>query len=334
MGKATAPFKDRRGASDARCVGIRRGSTAQSKVSAEADYDDGPGLADELDVELSVMLTTAEPERWRAEVPSAPPPPRPRSVPLTSDLTLDSPPSDLDPAERRRAERYPLTCHVVRARVLDRSEQRWSPGRVRDVSGWGGLYIETSAPLPFKTDLRVDFVLGTGHELRFVGRVVRRPDAEGMAVQLRTDPARRVFLNEFIDEVLCPDCRRIPSLTIRPHTDRNSEPGDEALLEDAWQAAVDRYEDTDAQQRFIEVCLSQRRIDYALQAYRKAKVADPDDKAVDPYLEQLGTILGFYALTKVEPEAVEAPPFRGAIGVVLVFVIGVIALWVLLQLAS
>jgi len=290
------------------------------------DREEGYRLDDELDVELSLMLTTAEPEKWRSPgvgPSSAPPPPK------TSDLTIEPPPPTSSGPDRRRATRYPLTEHVVRSRVLDPSQTRWSPGRVRDMSTWGGLYVETKSPLPFRTDVRVDFILGTGHELVFFGRVVRKPDREGMAIQMRTDPASRAFLNAFIEEVLHPDCRRIPSLEVRPRGDKTGKGGEESL-EAGWRSAAQNLGDSEAQQRFIELCLARGRIDFALDAYRRVKTVEENGDAVDAYLEQIGTILGFYA-TRV-PEAAAAKPhrFKGAMAVMTIFTIGVGALWALL----
>lgn len=210
-------------------------------------------------------------------------------------------PDERPTIDRRNAERVPLHTKLTRATVHTEPGQPPGRGRVVNISRGGGLLIEAHALLPFKADVIVDMLRANGRFISFAGRVVRRPDDTGMAIQMRVPDSARDFICRFIDDALDPE-ESTCTVTIRP-----SRPESNVVisLSQAWNRIEERPSDEALHQAFIELSMSSHQIDFALERYRGMKAALPSDPRPDRYLEQLGKILGFYALNKRPSVAVD-----------------------------
>ncbi len=215
------------------------------------------------------------------------------------DISIDiRPPVDVEEldARRRGFERYSLRENMVRAALFGASRHA-RYGRVTDASVTG-MWIETEHPLPFRAEVDVEWsVMGFGQT--FQGRVVRSTEG-GMAIQLETDDATWRFRSSFIDLARTPtrDPPQVIVRTRRDRADRHVAP-DTALLaqlEHEWLGVLEAIEDDEAHQAFINACLKNKRLEFALECYRELKTTNPDSDVATRYLKQIGTILSFYTL--------------------------------------
>ena len=76
-------------------------------------------------------------------------------------------------------------------------------------------------------------------------------------------------------------------------------------LQHLWTQASKCIDDDKLQQQFIQACIRQKNISYAVECYRALKNAYPDNVKVQKYLQQVGTILGFYAFNNAKQTAVD-----------------------------
>lgn len=242
--------------------------------------------------------------------------------------------ADLRPVvERRRNERYEFDNFVVRAIMKD-AEGRVTRARVRDMSS-GGLFIETTTPFPFKSDLYLEAKLKSGRSITVAGRVVFQPES-GMAVRLKTDVQTRAFLLAFVDEIVDPSCEdslREITLVQRAAPDgASADSADIASLSQAWNRVLRHIEDDAVHQAFIQKCLSATRLDYALEQYRRLQTERPDDDRVTKYLTQVGTILNFQAFSRDDKPQSSKKRSPFAMKLMGVFFLGVLALWIILMM--
>lgn len=215
------------------------------------------------------------------------------------DISIDiRPPVDVEEldARRRGFERYSLRENLVRAALFGASRHvRY--GRVTDASVTG-MWIETEHPLPFRAEVDVEWSV-MGFAQTFPGRVVRATK-DGMAIQLDTDDATWRFRSSFIDLARTPtqDPPQVIVRTRRDRADRHVAP-DTALLaqlEHEWLGVLETLEDDEAHQAFINACLKNKRLEFALECYRELKTTNPESDVATRYLKQIGTILSFYTL--------------------------------------
>ncbi|MFO0725033.1 MAG: PilZ domain-containing protein [Myxococcota bacterium] len=298
---------------------------------------DLPPLESDAFEERPSLLPT---EDLKAKGSSLPPPITSPGIPEpTADLGIPRPSSpgaapviletdDISPAgDKRRARRHLLRGGAVRVTCVGAAS---SPvrGRVRDIAIDGGLFIELATAPELLASVRATLTLPSGHEMAFEGKVVRKTSA-GVAVRLRVDQPSQAFLNVFVAVARGGDRRRALELRLEP-LDSGAEADPEVALSRAFQDALLDGSD-EAHQRFIQTCLTQRRIDYALTRYRAEKARRAQDPIFDAYLAQVGTILGFASLNsaeKVQPQP--GPRFHRLIGVGVVILVALVGLFVLL----
>lgn len=227
--------------------------------------------------------------------------------PLRSDDETGS----LDPQEDGRShrgfERYNLEQNFIRATVRQGAGPSGEVGRVTNASVTG-MWVDTSQPLPFKTNVDVDWCVMGSFSMRFAGRVVRCTDT-GMAVVLDVDDSSWRFRSSFIDLARTPTDEP-PTVIVQQRSGKQSAPqsNDEILLglADQWQRMEKTLDDDKAHQEFITTCLNAKRLEYALERYRELKLHNPNSPVATRYLKQIGTILTFYTLNR-EPDDPTAP---------------------------
>ncbi|MBI4820355.1 MAG: PilZ domain-containing protein [Deltaproteobacteria bacterium] len=225
-------------------------------------------------------------------------------LPAVTDAALWGETGELRPmVESRRGERF--ECDPPVAGKLTRLEGgKVSNGEVRSISS-GGLFLQVENPLPLETALVVTLVRGDGQKLSVGARVVFRPkDNSGMAIRLSAEVRARAFVLSYIDflrqkrsgiqrsEILV---KEVDEAKVDPedHIESNTE---EAALNRAWAAAKADLDNKLLHQEFLNQCVSLKKIDYALECYRKLQTEYPDDARIKKYLQNVGTVLGFYAL--------------------------------------
>lgn len=238
-----------------------------SPSSTEPEADNG-GLTGDL----ANALLSAEPEDWSP-------------VSLSNDRAATTedelgPDSELEFDD----DRVPTT-------IVDGSNNISESGRLRSLSSAGSMYVESQHPLPFKTDVRVQFTHRQGYTLTYAGRVTRVPDEGGMTLRLRIDAETQRHLHDFMDSVREPSGFGT-SVTIHAATDSEHN----IKLFYAWNRVVTHRDDDAVHQKFIQQCLSTNEMQFALDHYRSLR-SETGDNRIDAYLEQVGTILGFCALT-------------------------------------
>ncbi|MCA9551047.1 MAG: hypothetical protein KC933_13520 [Myxococcales bacterium] len=219
---------------------------------------------------------------------------------LDEDGVLNETPSGSLPS-RRGFERYDLTRSYVRATVQQPNDHNAS-GRVTNASVTG-MWVETDKPLPFRTQVLVDWCVMNNFSMRFEGRVVRTTET-GMAVVIDVDDSSWRFRSSFIDLARTPS-ESPPTVVVQPHTGKTNprQPKNDAMLDSLatqWAAMNDDLSDDRAHQAFITACLKAHRLEYALERYRELKVLQPEAERVNRYLQQIGTILTFSTMQRSE----------------------------------
>lgn len=245
------------------------------------------------------------------------PPVRPDDEAGTYDIV------ELEP-NQRGFERYDLTANFVRATVLDgEGPNSGLTGRVTNASVTG-MWVETNHPLPFRSDVDVDWCVMGSYSMRFSGRVVRTTES-GMAVVLEVDDSSWRFRSSFIDLARTPS-EEPPSVIVQPQRSRRAASTPDARLAELgaqWKRVEEDLFDDARHQAFINACLSARRLEYALERYRELKLHNPTSELATRYLKQIGTILTFYTL-KREASEEETPRWKKAAVVLALLAIGAV----------
>jgi hypothetical protein len=253
-----------------------------------------PVLADELVAALA-----------EASAPSSPP---------ASSSSLSSP-APLEPSSARAAvprsasvapleaadPRPPLVLDRVPVRaVLDVDVEHQGRALVRSLEFPGTLQLEARRPIPAATRVEVELVFLDGRRVPLHGRVARSGAGE-MSVRLDLLEGDGALLERYLEQSQeqAPGARGPELIRIRPRgaPESKDEPDDAVLLA-RWQEASLDLDDQEAHQRFIQDCVRARRLEFAVQCYRNLQAVSPDDERVARYLQQVGTILGFYVLRK------------------------------------
>lgn len=221
------------------------------------------------------------------------------------DIAIDvRPPVDVEEIDSRRRgfERYDVTENLIRAAIHTDPRAPMHVGRVINASVTG-MYVETKHALPFRSSVIVEWSV-MGYSQTFEGRVVRHgPD--GMAIHLETFDDTWRFRSSFIDLARTPTDDP-PKVTIRLDGDHAIQAPDlerQVLdgLRDEWSMVRANYEDDVIHQDFINKCIKERRLQYALECYREIKTKDPECEIATKHLKQIGTILSFYTLVPKAP---------------------------------
>lgn len=222
-----------------------------------------------------------------------------------------------------------LDVHVIRALVFagDPGPRR---GRVRSISLSGGVLVQIRGVLPIDSVVDVEFTHREGHRADFVGRVQSVGD-EQMRIQLELGASDERFLNKFLSQARDPLEGGLEPVRIRSRAERLLEAGilSDRQLARRFAEVSTNLDDNVAHQAFIQACLKAQRLEFAVRCYRDLKKEQPTDERIDRYLNQVGTILGFYAFRK--DSGMEAGPalpssVRWTLGL---FILAVVVLWVL-----
>lgn len=201
-----------------------------------------------------------------------------------------------------------FTSKVVRARITDRVREGSGLGRIRRARYDGQLEVEARRPVgPQGCPIRAELILRDGRALAFPGNV--ELDGAGFVLlALEVEAAEVPFFHAWIGESSDLEAGPVEAARITaleaPLPRSASHAGEEtADVEALWASARAQLDADELQQRFIQVCLRKGAIEFAVERYRALKEAHPEDPRPQRYLEQVGTILSFYALKQnAEPE--------------------------------
>ncbi|MBX2813312.1 MAG: hypothetical protein KTR25_15970 [Myxococcales bacterium] len=192
--------------------------------------------------------------------------------------------------DRRASARFPLAIQGHLIRIRGKKEP------IRVTSGSAHAFFACSQhPLETATLVIVEMSMLGSYRLRVPAQVVRTTD-RGFAVQLDPDPRTISYRAAFLElarqaNLLSPSIRievtGQPEKT--PETVGALEPDE---LESAWSLVLDNVDDDEVHQSFIHTCMRAQNIEFAVARYRKQ--SDQGQRFAEKYLEQLGTILGFY----------------------------------------
>lgn len=216
----------------------------------------------------------------------------PGKAPDEDELSTQALPSPDEPV------RFEST--LVRAVVVFGPEDR-ARGRVRSLSRTGRMRMDLRRPIEASSALALTFTRSGGETQNLSGKVTSK-DEEGVEVELALANGTSDFLREYIEEIVA---ARVPPEQVVAEVQYAAAMAlSNEDLQALWEEAKHRLEDDELQQRFIQECLKAQNLEWAVRCYRELKEADATDERAARYLNQVGTILGFYALSR-QPSAVD-----------------------------
>lgn len=332
------------------------------------DFDPAqrPPLADEQPGEAGAPRALSLPSSVAAPDGDAPPsldpsfilgeaPPEAGATESTRDLLLDAlevageaptparktrskPYSFLPEAElteRRNAMRFPIAVDTEIVFDLKRRHKAFTTS-----GSVNALFVRTRHPVPAESNVWVELRMLGSRSRRLPGVVVRATDS-GFAIQLDPDPRTLAYRSTYIDLARQPSLQH-PTLRIEliPEREVPSEFVDELAtgddLANAWAQVLETPQDEEVNQEFIHTCMRAQNLEYALDRYRE-RVANGDGEA-ERYLEQIGTILGFYNMpqndTPLEADGFVRGRTKGWIGLILALLAAIAAAQILMRDAS
>ena len=188
--------------------------------------------------------------------------------------------------------------------IVTLADGRTLRSTVQDGSYGGRLGLELSDGIRMNVPVTVEVILLDGRRSDIPGRTVAPDNGAGIEIVLDLDPGDSVHFGRFLDEARDPSLPRAEALRVR---ERAAVEAQSDNIDQLWLSAKERLDDDGRQQAFIQACLRQQRMDFAIRSYRRLKDERPDDERVAKYLKQVGTILGFYALRKDQGQEDEVP---------------------------
>lgn len=229
--------------------------------------------------------------------------------------------------------RFDLGVNLVRAQVT--LGELVTRGRIRAMSYDGEVVLDTKEPVALGTKVSARFKTQAGREVEIAGRVVG-VDGGTSTLQLKVQELDVDPLRQFVDEARDITTPSVAQVVVRaaPAPPRGDSLGDNRSLQEHWTTVRDRLDDDEAHQVFIKSCLEAKQIEFAVRCYRELKEANPGDERIQKYLNQVGTILGFYAFRNkdvVEDEGGMPTMWKVGLGL---FVLMVFILWVVGTLIS
>lgn len=201
---------------------------------------------------------------------------------------------------------------MVRAVVQHGPDDR-SRGRIRSASPDGTVQVDLKRPLPPATAVSVQFP-GAGPAVGALQGRVRRGRQGRVELDLTVPDAARGPWIRHLERLADPAQAPAEPVVIDAapagvgsHADGETSTPEELL--ELWNEARDRLDDDALQQRFIQACLRSQQLELAIRCYRQMKEADPTNERAARYLNQVGTILGFYAFRTqaAEPDEMGLP---------------------------
>lgn len=178
-------------------------------------------------------------------------------------------------------------------------------GRALSLDSQSQLTLECALPNNISQEILVTFT-PPDRPLFVVPGTLQSPEGGQLPVALRPDKEHRVMLQRFAEAASNSE-RPLEPLKIRFRGDSlNSIPvPDDVSLARLWDEVCNQMGDDAAQQRFIQACMKVKKLEYAVSCYRDLKEDRPEDDRIDKYLQQVGTILSFYALKKQDTQGEE-----------------------------
>ncbi len=181
--------------------------------------------------------------------------------------------------------------------------------------------------------MAVELTTTFGLRAELLGQVVGATDTE-MGIELKIPADQQKAVRRFLDEARDATQPTIEQVRIKAQATvvpLEEKPADDAALDLRWREVKDHLEDDARQQRFIQECLKAQRLEFAVQCYRGLKAERPEDPVAAKYLQQVGTILSFYAFRKQTPEPDKG--MSGRLKVALVaFVIAALMITVIVEM--
>lgn len=228
---------------------------------------------------------------------------------------------------------FDLSVNLVRTQIV--SEEGVSRGRVRAMSYAGKLTVDMREGLPVGTRLTARFrTVEDRREAECPGQVV---DTRGSTstIKLEIPETATETIRVFVDEARNVTTPTVEQVVIRARVPQTAPAPSTAALMEHWLRVKDDLDDDKAQQAFIKSCLETKQIEFAVRCYRELKEVNPEDERIQKYLNQVGTILGFYAFRK-DPAAAQDSgkmPMILKVGLGL-FITLALTLWVLVELLA
>ena len=247
-----------------------------------------------------------------------------------------------------------LSEKAVRARIGSPSASGYSPARIRKASYEGTLDLEAQAnALLDGVMYDVHLSLSDGRASVFQGRAHK--NAQSWWVKLSFESAEMPIFLRWLEESADTEVPRSEPVRLVPHELASRGPssalshlGTEGRSErtagrnepnrsvsSLWQKAAQDLDDDGLQQHFIQTCVRAKQLEFAVRCYRGLKEASPDDPRPQKYLQQVGTIIGFYALKQDQVSLGEdeglSSTIRFALGT---FILAAVILFVLSQTLS
>lgn len=228
-----------------------------------------------------------------------------------------------------------LSAHVVRALMVSR-EGTTRRGRVLSMSPSGELLVDVSVPPEPNTLFNVELIVVDGQRAELGAKVLRSGEGQAL-LQLEVPPAHLPLLARFIEEAQDERQPAIEQVRMRERSQTEVAPVDfvdDKTLAEFFDKAAAQLDDDAIQQAFIQACIKAQRLPYAVQCYRELKNDRPEDERVAKYLNQVGTILGFYAFRKADDTSAEdgmPKALKWALGA---FVLAALFIWVMVEVLS
>lgn len=322
--------------------GLKNWTGPKVLVGASADFKLEPGqkivrdpsVGDELMVAIEIareefLLANAAAEAGQSPELSVVPTKIPNAItpiPVARIMRGDS---------LSKAGHVELGAHKVRALVVAHSGST-SRGRVLSMSSEGQMLVDLKAPFKFGTLVNVELIVVDGQRAELGGNVGRSGEGQ-ILIDLEVPAAQASLLKRFIAEAQDANQPSIEQVRIRERAESEVAPVDfvdDETLATLFDVAATRLDDDEQQQIFIQACIKAQRLQFAVQCYRELKKDNPDDERVARYLNQVGTILGFYAFRKADGDKSEEgmpKTMKWALGA---FIFAALVMWVIVEMAT
>lgn len=198
------------------------------------------------------------------------------------------------------------------------------------------MLVDLKAPFKFGTLVNVELIVVDGQRAELGGNVGRSGEGQ-ILIDLEVPAAQASLLKRFIAEAQDANQPSIEQVRIRERAESEVAPVDfvdDETLATLFDVAATRLDDDEQQQIFIQACIKAQRLQFAVQCYRELKKDNPDDERVARYLNQVGTILGFYAFRKADGDKSEEgmpKTMKWALGA---FIFAALVMWVIVEMAT
>lgn len=212
-------------------------------------------------------------------------------VPSGSDKPYIFLPKSSDRSERRTSMRFPL---ALAGRLIRADRRKRQPISVTSGSV-DAFFVRAKDPLEQDTLLIAELRIMGGYSIRAPAVVVRTTQ-NGFAVQLDPEPRTLRFRATFLELAREPTLQNPTIILEVRRTKADPEPTDELTeahdVGFAWGKVLASPDDDEVNQEFIHTCMRVKNLEFALERYQERLVEGHEN--AEGYLDQIGTILGFY----------------------------------------